>query len=156
MTQRPVTHATFTIERTFNASPERVFEAFADAKVKERWFSGPPEWGPAEHTMDFRAGGHETSKGGPKGGPASRFEAIYHEIVPAERIIFSYDMFLDEQRISVSLATIEFTPGGAGTQMTFTEQGAFFEGDGAELREQGMHQVLDRLAAEVERKVARA
>ena len=154
MTQR-VTHATFTIERTFNAPLERVFEAFADAEVKERWFSGPPEWGPAKHAMDFRIGGHETSKGGPKGGPASRFEAIYHEIVPDARIIFSYDMFLDERRISVSLATVEFMPGGAGTQLTFTEQGAYFEGDGAEQREQGMRQVLDRLAAEVERKPAR-
>ncbi len=32
------------------------------------------------------------------------------DIVPDERIIFTYDMRLDETRISVSLATVELEP----------------------------------------------
>ena len=44
MTERNVTHATFVIERTYGAAPARVFNAFADAAAKARWFVGPDEW----------------------------------------------------------------------------------------------------------------
>jgi len=43
--------------------------------------------------------------------------------VPGERIIFSYDMRLNERRISVSLTTVEIRPVGARTRLVFTEQG---------------------------------
>ena len=48
--------------------------------------------------------------------------------MPNERIIYGYDMHLDDKRISVSLATVEFKPAGKGTRLTFTEQGAFLDG----------------------------
>ena len=35
------------------------------------------------------------------------YDARYQDIVPNERIIYSYDMHLDDKRISVSLATVE-------------------------------------------------
>ena len=44
MTERNVTHATFVIERTYGVAPARVFNAFADAAAKARWFVGPDEW----------------------------------------------------------------------------------------------------------------
>jgi uncharacterized protein YndB with AHSA1/START domain len=40
MTDRKVTHATFSIERTYGAPPERVFRAFADPEAKAKWFAG--------------------------------------------------------------------------------------------------------------------
>jgi len=43
MTERSAKHATFVIERTYAASPERVFSAFADPKAKARWFVGPDD-----------------------------------------------------------------------------------------------------------------
>ena len=55
-------------------------------------------------------------------------------------------MFLDQIRISVSVATAEFRPERDGTRLVFTEQGAFL--DGHELprqREQGMGGLLDSL-----------
>jgi hypothetical protein len=57
--------------------------------------------------MDFRVGGREVNSGGPKGGPVLVFNAFYQDIVANERIVYTYDMHLDDQRISVSLATIE-------------------------------------------------
>jgi uncharacterized protein YndB with AHSA1/START domain len=39
MSARSVTHATFSIERTYDASPRRVFAAFADSAIKAPWFN---------------------------------------------------------------------------------------------------------------------
>jgi uncharacterized protein YndB with AHSA1/START domain len=152
MSARSVTHATFSIERTYDASPRRVFAAFADLAIKTHWFDGPEEWGADEHELDFRAGGRETSRGGPPGGPVHAFEARYYDIVPDQRIVFAYEMHLDERRISVSLATVELEPAGAGTRLTFTEQDAFLDGyDDAGSREQGTRALLDALGATLER-----
>lgn len=152
MTARSAKHATFVIQRSFTAPPARVFQAFADPKVKERWFQGPPEWEKGPKTFDFREGGRETSSGGPKEGPHHKFECRYVDIVPNERIVYAYDMHLDGRRISVSLTTIEFKPEGAGTRMIFTEQGVFLDDfDDAGLREQGTRMLLDNLAAALDR-----
>jgi uncharacterized protein YndB with AHSA1/START domain len=108
MSERSVTHATFVVERSYDASPARVFAAWATPKAKARWFVGPDEWEASDHELDFRVGGRERVSGGPKGGPVHAFDARYQDIVPNERIVSTYDMHLDETRISVSLATVEF------------------------------------------------
>ena len=47
--------------------------------------------------------------------------------------MYSYEMYADDARISVSVATIEFAKSGDGTALTWTEQGAYLDGiDGPE------------------------
>jgi uncharacterized protein YndB with AHSA1/START domain len=146
MKPRSVTHASFTINRHFRQTPAQVFAAFATEKSKQAWFHGPDDWGHDVHQMDFRVGGTETSAGGPPGGPVSNFRGIYQDIVPDERIVFSYDMELDGDRISVSLTTIELKAEGMGTHLVFTEQGAYLDGwDHPDGREQGTRDLLDNL-----------
>lgn len=148
MTERSVTHSTFTIERVYAAAPARVFAAWADPAEKARWFRSPEEWGEDEFELDFRVGGRERTRGGPDGGPVYAYAAIYQDIVPDERIVYTYDMYADETRISVSLATVELLPDGAGTRLRLTEQGAFLDGhDTDEFRQTGTHQLLDNLEA---------
>jgi uncharacterized protein YndB with AHSA1/START domain len=157
MTKRSVTHATFVIERTYDASPARVFAAWATPEAKGLWFAGPDEWVKSSHELDFRVGGRERVVGGPPGGPVHSFAARYQDIVPNERIISSYDMHLDDKRISVSLATVEFKPAGAGTLLTYTEQGAFLDGyDNPADREHGTGELLDALGRELQRRSAKA
>ena len=147
-----VTHSTFSLERTYDASPSRVFAAFADPEQKRQWFTGPEEWTLDAFEVDFRVGGREVNRGGLKtGGPIHGFEAVYYDIVPDERIVYAYDMYLDDQRISVSLTTIELEPAGDGTRLTLTEQGAFLDDfDDPSLRERGTRALLEALAAHVE------
>ena len=148
MTTRCVTHTTFVIERTYPVPPPQVFAAFADPELKRRWFAMPPDWVDAHHSLDFRVGGHETNRGGPPGDVVHRFEARYQDIVENERIVYTYDLYLDARRMSVSLATIELRPDPDGTRMTFTEQGAFLDGiDDPAGREHGTKLLLDALAA---------
>jgi uncharacterized protein YndB with AHSA1/START domain len=153
MTARSTLHNTFVIERTFPVAPARVFNAFADPAAKQHWFAGPDEWTKDKYEFDFRVGGRErVGGGGPPGGAVHRFEAIYQDIVPNERIIYTYDMHLNETRISVSLATLEFKPAGSGTHLILTEQGAYLDGfDKPGDREKGTRDLLDNLEKELRR-----
>jgi uncharacterized protein YndB with AHSA1/START domain len=151
MTKRSVTHDTFVLERSYSASPARVFFALSDKQAKAKWFGGPDEWGQGKYEMDFRVGGREISSGGPKGGPVHTFVAVYQDIVPDERIIYTYYMHLDDKRSSVSLATIELRPEGHGTRLVLTEQGAYLDGfDDPSVRMQGMEELLDALGRSLE------
>jgi uncharacterized protein YndB with AHSA1/START domain len=149
MSKRQTVHDTFTIERTFAATPARVFAAFADPEAKKRWFGGPPGWEATRWDMDFRIGGHDHSVGRPPGGPVISMESTYHDIVPAERIVYTYVMHVDDAIMSVSLASVEFRPEGQGTHMVLTEHGAYFDAHagGAKDRQQGTRWLMDKLAA---------
>jgi uncharacterized protein YndB with AHSA1/START domain len=152
MSKRSIAHATFVIERVYDAPPARVFQAFADLESKKKWFKGPDEWTQhdgwkqEQHVMDFRVGGKEHVGGGPKGGPIHRFDATYYEIIPNERIIYTYEMHMNDTRISVSVATFELRAEGKGTKLVLTEMGAFLDGhDNVSQREHGTNWLIDRL-----------
>jgi uncharacterized protein YndB with AHSA1/START domain len=153
MTERKLTHSTFTLEREYKASPAKVFQAFADPAVKAKWFETPSEeWRHLGSSLDFREGGREHSEGQfGEGGPVSRFDAYYHEVVDDLRLVYDYEMRVNGQRLSVSLASIELTPTAAGTRLTLTEQGVYFDDlDNTEQRKEGTLELLESLASVVE------
>jgi uncharacterized protein YndB with AHSA1/START domain len=145
--ERRVNHNTFVIERVYDASPARVFAAFATPAAKRRWFGGPPEWSP-EHEMDFRPGGRETNRGGPADGPSHFFDARYSDIVPDQRIVFTYDLWVGDVLLSTSVTSVELRPEGDGTRLVFTEHGVFLDAhEDPALREEGTAGMLDALGA---------
>jgi uncharacterized protein YndB with AHSA1/START domain len=155
MSERSIEHATFVVERTYDAAPPRVFAAWADHAAKARWFGDAD--GSGEYELDFRIGGRELNRGAGPDGEFYTYEARYQDIVPDERIVYTYDMLRDETRISVSLATVELEPKGGGTRLIFTEQGAFLDGeDNPQDRQQGTGSLLDALGAELQRQPAKA
>jgi len=152
MTDRSVLHDTFSIERAYPAAPSRVFAAFASAEAKSAWGDTgglePVEGEAGTEEFDFRPGGRERF-GHKWQGTTFRYDALYYDIVPDRRIVYSYEMYADDARISVSIATIEFAESGDGTALTWTEQGAYLDGiDGPQapaLREEGTSEMLDGL-----------
>jgi uncharacterized protein YndB with AHSA1/START domain len=150
MTTRSVTHATFSVERRYDATPARVFAAWAEPAAKRRWFAEAEDWITVAYELDFRVGGRELFRGRPKDGPVIAYDAVYQDIVGERRIVYSYAMTSDGQRISVSVATVEIAAANAGTRLVFTEQGAFLDGlETPSSREQGMGGLLDALGAEL-------
>jgi len=141
-----VTHATFVLERTYDADIERVFAAWATQKAKARWFIGPEGAERSDHELDFRVGGKEHLSVAVPGGPLYAFDAVYQDIVVNERIVTTYQMHMDGDLLSVSVASVELEPAGASTKLTYTEQGAFLdERDTAAAREEGTAELLDNL-----------
>jgi uncharacterized protein YndB with AHSA1/START domain len=146
---RSVVHAAFYLERTYDAPVARVWKALTDEKAKQKWFAGTPgRWELLERRMDVRVGGSERVKGRWEGGVVSTFDAVYHEVVPNERLIYTYVMHLNDKKISVSLATMELRAEGDKTTLRVSEQGAFLDGyDDAGSREHGTGHLLDALGA---------
>jgi uncharacterized protein YndB with AHSA1/START domain len=143
-----VAHATFTVERTYLAPPRTVFHALTDKAAKARWFAGGEGYTTLVRDMDVRPGGRECVKGRWKDGTVSTFDAVYFDVIPNQRLIYAYEMHLNDKKISVSLATVTLAPEGAGTRITITEQGTFVDGyDDAGSREHGTGFLLDQLGA---------
>jgi uncharacterized protein YndB with AHSA1/START domain len=152
MTERSAIHDTFVIERTYPASRSRVFAAFASKEAKDTWGDTGDIAGaepPGEAEFDFRVSGRERF-GFAYQGVNYTYDALYYDIVPDQRLVYSYEMYADGVRISVSVATVEFGQAADGTALTWTEQGVYLDGfDGVEaarLREGGINEMLDGLA----------
>ena len=155
MTERNITHGTFSLERAYDVPRERVYAAFATLEGKAAWFGGGGDYVLVERTFDFREGGTERATGRWANGTVSQFDATYFDIVPNARIVYAYEMHIDGTKISVSLATIEFKAAGAGTRLLVTETGAFLDGyDDAGSREHGTNFLMDRMGASLTREPA--
>ncbi len=152
MTESSTHHTTFVIERTYAASPARVFGAWAEPTAKARWFKGSGEARSVGESFDFRVGGRERVRTQSPGGSVQHlFDCEYRDILPDRRIVYCYDMFIGERRISVSLATVEFEAAGTGTRMVFTEQAVFVNGyEDAGSREHGTNWLVDQLGASLQ------
>ena len=146
---RYVTHATFSLERSYPVPPARVFAAWAEPAAKARWFTPEPH---SAHQLDFRVGGREVARGGPQDGPVMTFESLYRDIVAGERIVYTSTLSAGDDVITVSVTTVEFSPAEGGTRLVLTEQGAFLDGrEEPAWREHGTAAQLDALAAELAR-----
>ncbi|MFT4074902.1 MAG: SRPBCC family protein [Asticcacaulis sp.] len=121
-------HHHFTIKRDFDAPPALAFLAWADPDAKAAWFRGPNDWQLLERHFDFREGGTERVKGRFPSGQVSDFHCRYSDIVPDQRIVYTYDMYVNDKRISVSVVTVEFTPAAGGTHLELTEQVTHLDG----------------------------
>ena len=144
---RSAVHDTFTLDRHFGAAPSRIYRAFADPGAKSQWFAGPPDAKQEDVSFDFREGGKETSVTVMGDGTRFGYFATYTDIVPNERIVYTYEMSMNGQRISVSVATVELRAAAdGGTDLTLTEHGVYLDGlDKPEMRRHGTEKLLTAL-----------
>jgi len=148
MTDHRVDHGSFSIERTYAASPQQVFAAWASEQEKDRWFGAGDDFlsQTDEYTLDFRVGGDERLEGTLPNGRRFSYDANYLDIVDAARIVAAYSVSIDDQRTSASLMTVEFNGQGRETRLVLTEQGAFLDGlDSNDQRQEGATDMLDKL-----------
>jgi uncharacterized protein YndB with AHSA1/START domain len=149
MTTRSVTHGQFSIEREYDAAPERVWAAFANEDAKNEWFgAGDTEFlaHTSHYSLDFRVGGVERLEGTTPRGSDFVYRATFGDIVENERIVATYECLVNGKRISVSIDTVTLVQTDKGTKLTETEQGVFLDGyDSNEDRIEGAEHSIDML-----------
>src|SRR5690349_6936324 len=117
MAQQDVTFDTFVIERAFPVPPARVYAAFADPRLKQRWFAEAQSHDVERFFMQFEVGGAEQARyrfrpGTPFPGVLLESDGVFLDIEPERRIVVASTMSVGGRRISAALQTFEFTTGG--------------------------------------------
>jgi uncharacterized protein YndB with AHSA1/START domain len=128
MNEKPQ-HSTITLERSYRAPLERVFSEFADPVARARW-SPPSNDVLIYDEANFRAGGRDIFRCGPRSDPKFRGETLYHLIVPNQRVVSSETLDADGERIAVSLNTLDFEATNEGTNLKLTVQVVSLAGAG--------------------------
>src|SRR6185312_2523695 len=138
MKEQSVIHNTFAIERSYAATPEKVFAALSNTARRRKWLLEGAHHEVTSYELDFRVGGHERGvlvfgPNTPLPGAVIVREGDFWDVVPNERVVSASAMTMGDKRISVSLETFELLGTEKGTNLIFTNQTAFFEGaDGPE------------------------
>ena len=140
---RSIKHGTFVIERKFDFDPAFLYRAWTQPDAKARWFNGPHDkWKEQVREMDVRPGGRERLLGRFADGSESRFEALYFDVVPDRRLVFSWAWHSTPER--ESLVTVQLKPDGAGTLLTFHHE-QFVDQTARDNHERGWTELFDKL-----------
>ncbi|MGH6952217.1 MAG: SRPBCC domain-containing protein, partial [Vitreimonas sp.] len=144
-----IAHATLVMERTYNASPQRVFAAWADVEARKRW-SAPAEDIRIEYeAADFREGGRDVSRCIEPGNADYVATVNYLDIRRDSRIVFSEDVVHGDKRVSAALISVELVGQADTTRLMLTLQIASFDESGMEAGYQfGWSSALDNLGKE--------
>ncbi len=132
-----------TLVRRIKAAPARVFEAWTQPEVLALWW-GPHHTRVTEAEIDAREGARFRIVLVEDTGPRHEVSGTYAEIVPEQRLVFSWAWTNAPER--VSRVTVEFRPIPEGTEVTVTHDRFADEGTATRHR-RGWTESLDRLTA---------
>jgi uncharacterized protein YndB with AHSA1/START domain len=138
---KPSVKPSLTLKRRFNASPEKVFSAWTDAKKLGRWF-GPATSEPVLAETDPRVGGRYRIVVRAQNGEEHDVSGRFRELVPNRKLAFTWAWRSTPER--ESLVTVQLEPDGSGTMLTLTHE-EFFDEAARDRHRSGWGQVLDHL-----------
>ncbi len=140
----------FTIERTFRAPPEKLWEMWTTKAGLEKWFTGPG-WKSQVTHVDARVGGGYSITM-TDGKQTIRNHGTYTEVTRNRRLAYTwhFDIFLGpgDKPYDVPI-TVDFQAVPGGTKMTFT-QGALATAANTEGSRQGVLANFENLARALE------
>ena len=146
MTPMTTLHKTLVFEREIPAPIEEVFAAFADPVARVAWGAPSDNTALIFDEADFREGGQDRFRCGPKANPNIQGVTHYLEIIANRRVVFSETIAMNGNRLCASLTTLELSPDGDKTRLKSTTQLASFIGeDMVKGHEQGNNASLDNL-----------
>ncbi len=127
------------ITRTFDATPERVFDAW----LQKSWgdWAGPPTVKGEVTLMEPRVGGKYQIVMRPEGGGELTVSGTYKEIVRPSKIVMSWKWSQEEQD---TLITLTFRPKGNGTELHMRHEG-FTNADRRNSHNNGWNGTMDKL-----------
>lgn len=106
------------IDRTYEAPPEAVFDAWTNEAVLRRWFHAKRDWETSEATVDLRVGGTvRVVMFDPEEGEAHGGGGHYTEVDRPRHLAFTWTWDNEERE---TLIEIDFEEVTAGTLVRFT------------------------------------
>ncbi len=140
-TERPC----LTLTRRFRARPEKVWSAWTDPEKLIAWFcTAKAKPGSFRAELDVRVGGlYRISFDMADTGEYSEVGGVYREVVPNEKLVFTWAWHTTPER--ESLVTITIKPDGDGSLLTLHHE-QFFDQAAADGHNRGWNETLDKLA----------
>jgi uncharacterized protein YndB with AHSA1/START domain len=137
------------VRRLVDASPERVFGAFADKSLLAQWLRPSPDVKLTVLAFDFRPGGAYRFAYDVPDGRRMVVGGTFRTIESPSRIVFSWLIEPPDEHAGIdSEVTVTLVPSGTATELTIRH--AKFGRADAELRhEQGWRGALDLLEAQL-------
>ena len=135
-----------TLKRRLNATADKVYAAWTDPQKIVQWFG--PDSGPVTKAeIDLRIGGGFTIAFNTEDGEHHEVGGIYREVVPNEKLVFTWAWHTMKER--ESLVTVTIKRDGEGSLLTLLHEKFFDEAarDGHEGGWNGSLNKLERLFA---------
>jgi uncharacterized protein YndB with AHSA1/START domain len=129
-----------TLKRRIKASPSKIFAAWTDPALMARWL-GPVGTVKLIASTDLRVGGrYDMTMIVP--GDEHNVSGVYREIVPNEKLVFTWVWRSTPERESV--VTVSLKPDGDATLLTLTHE-QFFDAPARDRHRDGWSGTLDKL-----------
>jgi len=134
-----------TLTRRFRARPEKVWAAWTDPEKLIGWFcTTKAKPGSLRAELDVRAGGRYRISFDMESGEYSEVGGVYREVVPNQKLVFSWAWHSTPER--ESLVTVSIRPDGAGSLMVFTHE-QFFDETARDNHAKGWNELFEQLEA---------
>jgi uncharacterized protein YndB with AHSA1/START domain len=130
------------LSRRYDASRERVFDAWTNPEVLTEWWVVNPTWEVEVAEVDLREGGrYRLGMKEPDGGKSHIAIGEYTEVNRPEKVAFTWQW---EGEDAVTRVEIDFVEDGDGTEVTLTHSG-FASDESSASHAQGWNALLDSL-----------
>jgi uncharacterized protein YndB with AHSA1/START domain len=131
------------LKRRLKAPPQAIYAAWTDPEKIVKWFG--PDAGPVKQAdLDVRVGGKYAVTFHTEDGEQHHVSGIYREVVPDEKLVFTWAWRSTPER--QSLVTVSIKPDGAGSLLTL-EHERFFDQKARDDHRRGWTGCLDKLVA---------
>jgi len=135
-----------TLKKRLKAAPARVWAAWTQPAQLAAWF-GPGPTRDAHAEIDLRVGGRFLARFTGETGEQHQVGGHYQEIVPEQRLVFTWAWHSTPER--VSRVTVTLKPDGAGTLLTLLHE-KFADTTARDNHGRGWSGTLAKLVAYVE------
>jgi uncharacterized protein YndB with AHSA1/START domain len=130
-----------TLKRWLNATPEKVYAAWAQPAKLMQWF-GPDSGAVTRAELDLRVGGRYVVVFHTEDGEEHHVSGVYREVVRDEKLVFTWAWRSTPER--ESLVTVQIRPDGEGTSLTLIHE-QFFDEAARDRHAYGWTGSLDKL-----------
>jgi uncharacterized protein YndB with AHSA1/START domain len=138
------------VHRRFAVPPEKVFRAFAEARLVARWLSPSPEIALSVLHFDFRPSGSFRFAYHLPEGDTVVVGGVYRSIEPPSKIVFSWIIEPPDEHAGIkSEVTVTITPDDGGAELLIRHE-KLAPIDAVERHAEGWRGALDQLSALLE------